>query len=391
MDSEPFLPYSRQNIDCLDVDSIESVLKSDFLTQGPQVPLFEAELCKYIGVDYAVAANSATSSLHVACLALGVGVGDVVWTSPISFVASSNCALYCGATVDFVDIDDETLCLDVSALSEKLQRYLDEGKKLPKVVIPVHFGGQSCDMEKIAKLAKVWGFKVVEDASHALGGTYISSLLGESRIGSCLFSDITVFSFHPVKMITTGEGGVATTNNFELAEKMRLLRSHGIKKDVQVSDEGPWYYEQQCLGFNYRMTDISAALGISQLRKLNGFLKERRHIADSYEFLLREHFGVQKVPTFTNSSRHLFPVRVKAELRRNLFVYLRENGIGVNVHYIPIYRQAYYKAKESTFISCANAERYYSEAISIPIFPGLKQTDIARVSNLLYSGLSKFA
>lgn len=362
-----FIPYGKQNISKNDIESVIEVLKSDFLTQGTKVPEFEQKITNYVCAKGAVAVNSATSALHIACLALGVSEGDYVWTSPITFVATSNCALYCGAKVDFVDIEPETFNMCPNELRLKLQK-AKKVNKLPKVVIPVHMAGQSCDMEEIYKLSKEYGFKIIEDASHAIGGKYQGG-----KIGSCEYSDITVFSFHPVKIITTAEGGVATSNNLDLLQKMELFRSHGITRDKSLlfQDHGPWYYEQQCLGLNYRMTEIQAALGISQMDRLDEFIAKRHELANNY-FKAFEASNIklplQKKENY--SSFHLFILRFPTERynRLEVFNHLRENNIGVNVHYIPVYLQPYYKDLGFEAGLCPKAEKYYNEVISIPLF-----------------------
>jgi len=380
-----YIPYGRQNISDDDIEAVVAVLRSDNLTQGPVVPAFEGRVKEYCGASHAVAVNSATSSLHIACLALDIGPGDIVWTSPVTFVASANCALYCGATVDFVDIDPLTYNLSVERLSEKLAVAASEGR-LPKLLIPVHLAGQSCDMEEIARLAKRYGFKVIEDASHAIGGNYLGK-----KIGCCQFSDITVFSFHPVKIITTAEGGLATTNDDEIAHKLHLLRSHGITKEndlmTQVS-EGPWYYEQLDLGFNYRMTDIQAALGLSQMDRLDQFVSERHQVISRYDNLLSK---VAVVTPWQSpdaySASHLYIIRIdllksKAS-HREIFEILRSNNIGVALHYIPVYRHPFYKGLGFSQDACPEAEKYYSEAISLPMHPGLSKEDQDKVVEVL--------
>ncbi len=365
------IPYGKQEITQQDIDAVIEVLKSDFLTQGPMVPAFESTLAKYCRADRAVAVNSATSALHIACLALGVGKGDVVWTTPITFVASANCALYCGASVDFVDIDPVTNNLCVNALKAKLELAKTTGQPLPKVVIPVHLTGLPCDMKAIHDLSIEYGFSLIEDASHAVGGRYMNS-----PVGACEYSDITVFSFHPVKIITTAEGGVATTNDIKLAQKMELYRSHGVTRDsdLMVGDsDGPWYYQQVELGFNYRMTEMQAALGLTQLKRLDQFIARRHELAHRYLTLL-EGLPVQ-LPNYTQDSYsglHLFVIRLSLsnikQSRRSVFEALREKGIGVNVHYIPVHTQPYYQKmgfKKGDFVQ---AEQYYEEAISLPMF-----------------------
>jgi UDP-4-amino-4,6-dideoxy-N-acetyl-beta-L-altrosamine transaminase len=368
------IPYGRQDVNQEDIDAVIEVLRSDFLTQGPVVPKFENAIAEYCNTKYAVAVNNATSALHIACLALGVTKGDWVWTSPITFVASANCALYCGAQVDFVDIDPHTYNMSVSSLDEKLQEAEIKGK-LPKVVIPVHLCGQSCDMAKIYALSKRYGFKIIEDASHAIGGKY-----NDQPIGRCSFSDITVFSFHPVKIITTGEGGVTVTNDLALADKMRLLRSHGITNNqliiTQRQTEEIWNYQQIELGFNYRMTDIQAALGLSQLTRLDEFVTRRHAIAKRYDTQLA---GLPVIRPWQSaesvSSYHLYPICLQSELarktQREVFYSLRSAGILVNIHYIPVYKQPYYQHMGFSVNYCPQAERYYSETISIPIYPNL--------------------
>jgi UDP-4-amino-4,6-dideoxy-N-acetyl-beta-L-altrosamine transaminase len=371
------IPYGRQLISEADIAAVERVLRSDFLTQGPAIGSFEAAFAEVVQAKHAVACNSATSALHIACLALTVGKGQTVWTSPNSFVASANCALYCGASVDFVDIDPETLCMDAGLLASKLALHRAKGLALPSVVIPVHFGGQSCDMEAIHMLAQEFGFRVIEDASHAVGTLYQNK-----PVGDCRFSDICVFSFHPVKIITTGEGGMLTTQNPLLARRLQQLRSHGITREAaemhQLPD-GPWYYEQIALGLNYRMTDIQAALGASQLSRLTQFLERRREVASHYETEFNGFVGMQACPNYTESARHLFPIRVPAGKRRIIFDALRHAGLGINVHYIPIYLQPHYRALSFPQGLCPNAEAYYQEAISLPMHAGLTDSELAKV------------
>ncbi|MDK9723671.1 MAG: UDP-4-amino-4,6-dideoxy-N-acetyl-beta-L-altrosamine transaminase [Sterolibacteriaceae bacterium MAG5] len=362
------IPYGRQNISSADIQAVVDVLGSDFLTQGPAVPAFEAGVADYCKTKYAIATNSATSALHLACLALGVGFGDIVWTSPITFVASANCALYCGAAVDFVDINPDTFNICPEHLASKFEM-AERAGRLPKVLIPVHMCGQPCDMERIRGLADRYGCRIVEDASHALGASYQN---GEP-IGNCLYSDMVVLSFHPVKMITTGEGGMVLTNDETLARRVRLLRSHGITREpagmVQEPD-GLWYYEQVVLGFNYRMTDIHAALGLSQLGRLDQFVSDRRAVARRYNDLL-EHTSIVTPlgHQISESAFHLYVVRIPGKIRRAVFNALRTADIGVNVHYIPVYLQPYYRQLGFIPGLCPNAELYYEEAISLPIFP----------------------
>lgn len=367
------IPYGRQNISQEDIDSVVEVLRSDFITQGPVVPEFEKVVANYCGAKYAVAVNSATSALHIACLALGVGSGDLVWTSPITFVASANCARYCGADVDFVDIDPRTCNMSVASLAEKLAQAESDGR-LPKVVIPVHLAGQSCEMEAIHVLSVKYGFRIIEDASHAIGGSYKGD-----KVGSCRYSDITVFSFHPVKIITTGEGGMAVTNNPSLVKRMARLRSHGITRypsEMTRHPDGSWYYQQIELGFNYRMTDIQAALGISQMQRLDDFIVQRHMVAQCYEELLKEApVGLPLQHPDSYSALHLYIVRLNGEAlkvsRREVFERMRAEGIGVNLHYIPVYRQPYYERMGFNADQFPEAERYYAEAITLPIYPGL--------------------
>lgn len=375
-----FIPYGRQDIIEDDISSVISTLKSDHLTQGPKVPEFEKKVADYSGAQFGIAVNSATSALHIACLALGVQKGDLVWTSPITFVASANAALYCGADVDFVDIDSRTYNMSVEALRLKLER-AKKNDRLPKVVIPVHLAGQSCDIRSIHALSQEYQFQIIEDASHAIGAEY----LGE-KVGSCKYSDICVFSFHPVKIITTAEGGIALTNNPLLSERMNLLRSHGITRDPSLMDgdsEGSWYYQQITLGFNYRMTELQAALGISQMHRLEQFVQERRRLAKEYDNLLAN--LPIKLP-YQNpdsaSSYHLYPIWIDQEKtgvsRKTLFERLREKNIGVNVHYIPVHLQPYYQKMGFKTGQFPEAEKYYSGAISIPLYVGLG-SNIVRV------------
>ncbi len=375
------IPYGRQDISEADIAAVVEVLRSDFITQGPAVPLFENAVAEYCGVARAIAVNSATSALHVACLALGVGPGDIVWTSPITFVASANCALYCGATVDFVDIDEDTGNMSVDALREKLEA-AKITNTLPKVVIPVHLCGTSCDMQAIRALGEQYGFRIIEDASHAIGGMYL-----DLPVGSCTYSDITVFSFHPVKIITTGEGGMALTNDAGLAQTMDLLRSHGVTRDPTLltrESDGGWYYEQVALGFNYRMTDIQAALGYSQLARLDEFVHRRHQIADWYdEHLAGLPLTLAVRPSDTYSALHLYVVQIEldqaARSHREVFDSLRSQGIGVNLHYIPVYTHPYYQQLGFKAGLCPAAEAYYSRAISIPMFPNLAAEHLATV------------
>jgi UDP-4-amino-4,6-dideoxy-N-acetyl-beta-L-altrosamine transaminase len=379
------IPYGRQDIDEEDIQAVVDVLRSDWLTQGPAVERFEQEVARYCGAKYAVAVNSATSALHIACLAAGLKAGDRLWTSPNTFVASANCALYCGAQPDFVDIDPRTYNLSVDALEEKLVHAEKQGE-LPSIVIPVHFAGQSCEMDRIAELGQRYGFAVIEDASHAIGGRY-----RDTAVGSCTFSEMTVFSFHPVKIVTTGEGGMVLTNRRDLYEKLLRLRSHGITRDPALMEgeaEGPWYYQQIELGFNYRMTDIQAALGASQMRRLDRFVLRRRHLAGRYEALLsglpvilpRQHPDA-------NSAWHLYVVCLRLDeigkTRREVFEALRAGGVGVNVHYIPVHCQPYYRKLGFGPGDFPQAERYYQAALSLPLFYGLTDSQQERVAATL--------
>lgn len=379
------IPYGRQDITTDDIAAVTEVLTSDFLTQGPAVPAFEQALCDYTGAAHAVAANSATSALHIACLALGAGPGERVWTSPNTFVASANCALYCGAEIDFVDIDPRTYNLCADQLAEKLAR-AEKENRLPRIVIPVHFAGQSCDMQRIHALSQQYGFRIIEDASHAVGGRY-----QDQPVGNCRYSDITIFSFHPVKIITTAEGGVALTNDPALAARMASLRSHGITRDsslMQSPSDGPWYYQQLELGFNYRMTDMQAALGCSQIKRLDDYVARRHRIAQRYDSKLAQlDVTLPHQSSDSHSALHLYPVQVDPAKRLQVFTALREAGIGVNVHYIPVHRQPYYEALGFHAGQFPNAERYYAGAISLPMFPTLTETDQDTVIRALGAAL----
>lgn len=371
------IPYGRQDISEADIQAVVDVLRSDFLTQGPAVPAFEQSVAKQCGARHAVAVNSATSALHVACLAVGVGPGDRVWTSPITFVATANCALHCGAEVDFVDIDPRTYNLSVEGLATKLEQ-AEQERRLPKVVIPVHLCGQPCEMADIHALAKRYGFRIIEDASHAIGGRYRDEPIGNGR-----YSDIAVFSFHPVKIITTAEGGMALTNDQELAKRMRRLRTHGITRDVADMTrppDGPWYYQQIDLGFNYRITDLQAALGLSQMQRLEQFVAKRHAVARCYDALLAD------LPIVTPwqhadgySGRHLYVIRLKlgevGRTHRQVFEAMRAAGVGVNLHYIPVYMQPYYARLGSKLGQCPEAERYYAEAMSLPMYSRLTEDE----------------
>lgn len=365
------IPYARQNIDDEDIQTVIEILKSDWLTQGPVVPEFEQACSQYVKANYGVAVSSATAALHLSCLALGVGPGDRLWTSPNTFVASSNCALYCGAQVDFVDIDKDTYNFSVDAFEEKL-KIAAKANKLPKVIVPVHFAGQSCDMKAIKELADQYEIKIIEDASHAIGGRYL-----DNAIGSCQYSDITVFSFHPVKIITTAEGGLALTNSEKLQNKLALLRSHGVTRDQQhltKTSEGPWYYQQIELGFNYRLTDLQAGIGLSQLKKIDTFIARRNQIAKRYDEELKD------LPVITPwqsrdcyNAYHLYTIELKQHDRKEIFEQLRQKQIGVNVHYIPVHTQPYYESLGFKIGDFPNAERYYARTISLPMYYSLSQ------------------
>ncbi|WP_075796367.1 UDP-4-amino-4,6-dideoxy-N-acetyl-beta-L-altrosamine transaminase [Massilia putida] len=379
------IPYGRQDISESDIEAVVSVLRSDFLTQGPAVPAFERSVAEYCSAKHALAVNSATSALHIACLALGVGPGDIVWTTPITFVASANCARYCGAEVDFVDINPRTYNMDVDCLASKLAEAARVGK-LPKVVIPVHLCGQPCDMAAIHALGQQYGFGIIEDASHAIGGRY----LGEP-VGNCRYSDITVFSFHPVKIVTTAEGGMAVTNDADLAAKMALYRSHGITRDeaqMTHAADGPWYYQQIELGFNYRMTDLQAALGVSQMHRLDEFVAARHALARRYDRLLADlpvTLPYQLPDTY--SGLHLYVIRLQLNAlkhtHREVFDALRARGIGVNLHYIPVHTQPYYRKLGFRGDEFPQAQQYYAEAISLPMYSGLDFSNQDRVIDAL--------
>ena len=370
------IPYGKQDISQQDIDAVINVLKSDWLTQGPQVPLFEQALADKCQASYGVAVNSATSALHIANLALGVGPGDIVWTSPITFVATANSALYCGAKIDFVDIDLNSGNMSVIALSAKLQ-WAKQKNCLPKVVIPVHLAGQSCDMKVIHQLAKEYNFALIEDASHAVGGQYQNA-----PVGNCQYCDITVFSFHPVKIITSAVGGMALTNNAELAESMRLYRSHGITSQTDKMTEpshGPWYYQQVDLGFNYRMTDIQAALGLSQLSRIDEFIEKRNELANSYDKAFANTAITSLTPANNcQSAYHLYLVLLSEpdeQKHKQTIIALREQGICAHVHYIPVHLQPYYQKLGFKLGDFPNAEQYYQRVISLPLYPKLSSSD----------------
>jgi len=370
------IPYGKQQISQDDIDSVVNVLKSDWLTQGPMVPKFEDALANYCEAKHAVAVNSATSALHIACLALELGEGDIAWTTPISFVASANCALYCGACVDFVDIDLATGNMSALSLEKKLVA-AKKSNSLPKVVIPVHLAGQPCDMRAIKKLADEYNFYLIEDASHAIGAKY-----KEQKVGVCQYSDITIFSFHPVKIITSAEGGMALTNNIELAKRMQLFRSHGITSTPEEMTEpshGPWYYQQVALGFNYRMTDIQAALGLSQMKRLNDFVEKRNQLANIYDIAFtQDDFSPLKQSTQCYSSYHLYIIQLNnssAEGHKQVITQLRAAGIMAHVHYIPIHLQPFYAQLGFKKGDYPQAEQYYHSAISLPLYPELSHED----------------
>ncbi len=385
------IPYGRQQINQDDIDAVVEILRSDFLTQGPKVPEFEQKVADYCDTKHAVAVNSATSALHLACLALGAGKGDWVWTSPITFVASANCALYCGAKVDFVDIDPRTFNLCPEKLEKKLKAARQSGN-LPKVLIPVHLCGQPCDMRTIHDLAQEYGFSIIEDASHAIGGRY-----QDQAIGNCRYSDITIFSFHPVKIITTCEGGMALTNDSRLAERMTLLRSHGITRDparMTHESDGPWYYQQIDLGFNYRMTDIQAGLGLSQMQRLDGFVQRRTELARRYDALLAV---LPVIPPWQHhegsSAWHLYVIRLQLEKmsksHRQVFEFMRSEGIGVNLHYIPVHTQPFYTKLGFEPGMFPESEKYYREAISLPLFPAMSEEELIKIVNCLQKAIEK--
>lgn len=380
------IPYGRQSISQEDIDAVVDVLKSDFLTQGPAIGVFEASIAEACNARHVIAVNSATSALHIGCLALGVGPGDLVWTSPNSFVASSNCALYCGADVDFVDIDPRSFNMSVDALEAKLKQAETAGR-LPKLVVPVHLCGQPCEMDRIRELSRQYGFFVMEDASHAIGGRYKGR-----PIGNCEYSDITVFSFHPVKIVTTAEGGACTTNDPDIAARLERLRTHGITRDPDLMtkpSDGPWYYQQIDLGLNYRMTEMQAALGVTQMKRVHDFVARRHELADRYDALLGEQSLPIRLPwqhPDSYSGRHLYVIQLADEApvsHHDAFVALRENGLGVNLHYIPIHTQPYYQElgfKDGDF---PNAEDYYSRSISIPLYHGMTEAQQDEVIAIL--------
>ena len=369
------IPYGCQEITETDIAEVEKVLRSDFLTQGPTVPKFEKAVASYCGAKHAVAVNSATSALHIACLSLGLSQGDWLWTSPNTFVASANCGRYCGADIDFVDIDPKTYNMSIDALSEKLIKAEKLGK-LPKIVVPVHFAGQPCNMHSIYDLSKRYGFKIIEDASHAIGASY-----NKIKVGSCTHSDITVFSFHPVKIITTAEGGMALTNNKDIADKISRLRTHGITKNKKKMEERPeneiWNYQQIELGFNYRMNDIQAALGLNQMKRLDKYVKRRHKIAKYYDTKLKN-LSLKTPWQLPNvySSYHLYPIIIKAnsdfKTQRQVYDELKKNDILANLHYIPVHRHPYYENLGFKKNDFPIAEKLHQEIISIPMYPAIQ-------------------
>jgi UDP-4-amino-4,6-dideoxy-N-acetyl-beta-L-altrosamine transaminase len=380
------IPYGRQDVSDRDVEAVVESLRSDFLTQGPEVPAFENAICGLVGASYGVAVNSATSALHVACLALDLGPGDVLWTVPITFLASANCAVYCGASVDFVDIDPVSRNMSVEALAAKLDT-AERERRLPKVVVPVHFTGRPCDMPAIHDLSRRYGFRVIEDASHAVG-----SSLGSQAVGDGRFSDITVFSFHPVKIVTSGEGGMAMTNDAELARRMRLLRSHGMEREparFESLPEGDWVYEMQSIGFNYRMTDLNAALGRSQLQRLLAFISRREDLAARYDQMLADVPVVRPAPLVNaRSAWHLYVVELDGKTpRADVFDRMRRAGIGVAVHYIPVHVQPFYRARGFGPGDFPASERYYKHALTLPLFPGLTNNEQDAVVNALRAAI----
>ncbi|MDC3293771.1 UDP-4-amino-4,6-dideoxy-N-acetyl-beta-L-altrosamine transaminase [Alphaproteobacteria bacterium] len=384
------IPYGHQDITDADISAVIDVLRSQYLTQGSKCPEFEVAVSKYCGAKHAIALNSATSALHVSCMALDLKEGDYLWTSPNTFVATSNCALYCGANVDFVDIDPHSYNMCMKSLEKKL-KYAEREGALPKIVVPVHFAGQPCEMEKLHELSNKFGFKVIEDASHSIGSTYQGY-----KTGSCKYSDITVFSFHPVKVITTAEGGMALTNNPQIAEKVRRLRSHGIDKEKKYFNEdaqqGDWFYEQTELGFNYRLTDIQAALGVSQLKRLDNFVQSRHRVKNFYDEVLHELPVIIPYQSPNSySSLHLYPIQIDdmrcSIERKKVFDHMRREGVGVNVHYIPVHTQPFYKKMGFRAGQFPVAEGYYRNALSLPIFPKIQDHELNKVVKALKAAL----
>lgn len=374
-----YIPYGRQNINEDDINAVVEVLKSDFLTTGPKIAEFEEKFADYVGAKYAVAVSNGTAALHIACLAAGLKEGDEVITTPITFAASANCALYCGAKPVFADIDSVTYNIDYREIEKHIT-------SRTKAIIPVHYTGQPCDMDEIHKIAGKYNLLVIEDAAHAVGAEYKGRKIGA-------LSDMTEFSFHPVKHITCGEGGIVTTNNEQLYEKLKLYRTHGITRNAgeMSRQDGPWYYEQIDLGFNYRITDFQAALGISQLSRVDLFLKRRREIAVRYDEAFENVPGIT-IPSQmegTRSAYHLYVIKVDKKIRRELFEYLRACNIGVNVHYIPVYTFPYYREHGYMNVKCANAEEFYSSIISLPIYYDLTDAEQEYVIDKIISFLDK--
>ncbi|MFK7968102.1 MAG: UDP-4-amino-4,6-dideoxy-N-acetyl-beta-L-altrosamine transaminase [Rickettsiaceae bacterium] len=389
MYSKKFIPYGRQDISEDDINAVVEVLKGDFLTQGPTIKAFEDSIVKYTGAKYAVAVNSNTSGLHIACMALDLGENDLLWTSPNTFVASANCGRFCGADVDFVDIDLQTFNISISALKEKLYNAKKIGK-LPKILVPVHMCGTACDMVEIKKLSVEYGFKIIEDSAHAIGARY-----NNKPVGSCEHSDISVFSFHPVKIITTGEGGIITTNDKNIYDRLLRLRTHGITREpefMQNNNPGSWYYEMLELSHNYRMTDIQAALGLSQMLRLNEFVQKRNYLANKYiELFNNTSIRFQQISNNYYSSYHLFPILlVQKNSKKEIFEELKKANIGVNLHYIPVYLHPYYSKLGFKPGYCKNAEEYYKRAISIPLYPKMTEEDIEYIFNKIMEICSKY-
>ncbi len=379
------IPYARQNISKEDINFVKKILKSEYLTSGPATLRFEKKVAKYCSSKFAIATNSGTSALHISCLSLNLKKGDYVWTSPISFVASANCALYCGAKIDFVDIDPFTFNISIDALEKKLIIAKKKGR-LPKILIPVHLGGLSCDMLEIKNLAKKYKFKIIEDASHAIGGRYKNK-----PIGNCNYSDITVFSFHPVKIITSGEGGMALTNSKELTNKMKMLRNSGItrdKKTLKNYNNNPWYYEQLELGYNYRISDVHSALGLSQLKKVNIFTKRRNYLSNRYDRELKKlNIKFQENLNGSYSSKHLYICRVPAAKRKKIINHLLKKNINTNLHYIPIYKHPFYKKLGFQNYKIKNTEKYYKEALTLPLYYSLSLKEQKKIINELKRAL----
>tara|TARA_B100001989_G_C24546507_1_gene471150 strand:+ start:200 stop:1375 length:1176 start_codon:yes stop_codon:yes gene_type:complete len=382
--NKEYIPYGKQTITRADIREVIKALKSNNITQGPRVEEFEKDICRSVGSKYSISLNSATSALHLSCLALNLKAGDSVWTTPISFVASANCALYCRAKIDFVDINQDTGLLDEDFLEEKL-KIAARTNSLPKIIIPVHLGGTSCNMQKIFDLSKEYGFSIIEDASHALGGSYKNA-----KVGECKYSDVTIFSFHPVKIITTGEGGVVTTNKREVAKKIKQLRSHGITKNKEefiFKNQGDWYYEQNSLGYNYRLNDMQAALGISQLKRLDLIVKERNKLLNFYKLISKDlPFSFLDIPENVYSAVHLGIIRFNEfnpDRHKSIFSKLRKKGVGVQLHYSPIHLQPYFRQFGFSKGDFPNSEKYSRNSFSIPLFPGLKKRIQIKIINYL--------